>query len=143
MLVDGTFGSLLSGLWASFALFVPSLILPSLYFENGESYPGFAAFFLGWLGASHSQFGWYANLVWALAAGALVSRRSRFCMAAAILAVAIAMDSFRLIGESVRGDLIVSGLGPGFYVWVASMLVLAVLAAVLSHCLRFPATLRL
>jgi hypothetical protein len=81
--------------------------------------------------------GWFANPViltlWVrLALGKKVGRSSVIW---AIVASVLALSSFRLLGQDAAFDgpsEIVTGLGPGFYLWLASVVLTSVVVTVLA-----------
>lgn len=123
-------------LWASVALFAVSLALPALRQVGlgiGDD-RGYVVMATGWAGLLIGQVGWFANALWA--AGLIYFARGRWKAAAvtAGLAVLVAADTFILYRTgfpSDSGRVHAAEILPGFWVWWASLWVLAVGAVVL------------
>ena len=97
-------------------------------------YYGYGIFLLGALGALIGNFAWYANiiLVISIILGFTLSSR-RFAIIgilSSLIGFAVAMDSYLLrsvpLDEGGVMELHVDHLSSGFYVWVASFIVLLV-----------------
>ncbi|MEM0914194.1 MAG: hypothetical protein AAGK09_06235 [Planctomycetota bacterium] len=105
-------------------MFAISLFLPIFYRSDGvHRAPGWAALAYGWV-AMHPA--WLANPLWL--AGLIVLLCKRY-LAAAILAtlgLLLALSSFSLVGGKMwTGDLSITALSAGYYVWLASQVILA------------------
>jgi len=118
---------------ASAAVFVVACAIPALMFQNlsgtEQSWYGGVVFLLGWMGALVGQFGWFANL---FLLASWISAGFRWRIGAILFAAAallLAAQSFALFGESIPADeggvnkLSLVRLLPGFYVWIASIVV--------------------
>jgi hypothetical protein len=121
---------------ASAALYALSLGLPALR-EVGLGVPaerGYVIFATGWAGLLIRQFAWFANALWVASLVYLQLRRWKAAAVAASLAVLVAADSFVLYSTGIvsdSGSKIPIRLMVGFWVWWASLWVLAVGATVL------------
>ena len=116
---------------ASIALYLLSLALPAIEeVELGVApNPGFAILATGWLGFMFLQMGWFANVFWVLGLIFLVRRRWKAAAILGAIAVVVAADSFVLYETgfpSDSGGSLEVALRYGFYVWWASLWVLAV-----------------
>lgn len=117
--------------YASVALYALSLALPTIHEVGLGVAPnlGFAILATGWLGFLFLQVGWFANLFWLLGLIFLSRRRWKAAAILGALAALVAADAFVLYETGFPSD---SGgshdvtLMYGFYVWWASMWVLAV-----------------
>ncbi|MEM9253229.1 MAG: hypothetical protein AAGB29_12850 [Planctomycetota bacterium] len=105
-------------------VFAVSLFLPIFYRSDGvHRAPGWAALAYGWV-ALHPA--WLANPLWL--AGLIVLLCKRYLVAAilATLGVLLALSSFSLVGAKMwTGDLSITTLSAGYYVWLVSHLILA------------------
>lgn len=90
---------------------------------------GLRAFAVGWSGILAGVFGWYANPMWALAALLAFFGRRLPAAGAGVIAVFIGCTTFGIIGRELpadEGNVVktqVIRLLPGFYVWIASLMV--------------------
>jgi len=121
--------------------FVASLFLPALYLKgmaNTNGLPtymsGVGAFFDGFFGLFDRQFAWLANpLAW-LALALVLARRRVGGLVLSLAALVVAQHTWVLIGTQIWGDeggvtkYLVTSLGPGFYLWCFSFLLLALAA---------------
>ena len=120
----------------SSGLYALSLALPALR-EVGLGVPderGYMVLATGWAGVLFLQFAWFANAFWAAGMVYLHRRRWRDAAAFASVAVVVAAESFLLYSTgfiSDSGRRIPVRLLVGFWVWWASLWVLAAGAIVL------------
>jgi len=126
------------------ALYVFACAMPAASFLNTnthaqDTFSGGQALLLGPLTILAGQLGWLANPIWAAALITLLWGRHRTAAALAGLAAVIATHTLALKGhplpanEGGQGELQLRGFGPGFSLWIASLLALlggAVLRAV-------------
>lgn len=128
-------------LLASLALFGLACLMPAIEFEKirgGERdwQWGIGLALIGWIAILVSQFGWYANLPLALGWLFLTLRSTRAAAICGAVALVIALHTIHLMYRSfAAGDdhtsiSTVSRLGPGFFLWLGSMVVLMVGAVV-------------
>ncbi len=118
----------------SASLYVVACATPALVFSGRgiETWFGFEALLIGWLGAFLGHFAWYANLLLPIAWLLLVLRRSTAAIATTLFALLIAADTFRLYNGEIPGD--EAGVTKlhfeyphvGFAFWVLSMVVVLV-----------------
>lgn len=112
-------------------IFLASLFLGTLKSGEEGALPGFVCLFFGPI----YHLGWYANpllfLSWLLL---LVKRSSVFAIMSSVISLLLALTTFYIeefpaneAGSMTR----VTGYGPGFYLWLASI-VLTLIAAFLS-----------
>ncbi len=103
------------GLLASVLLFVVACCLPALEFKNSSNaidvMLGARALAVGWSGVFAAVTGWYANPFWLLGLALAVFGRSK-----------IPGDE----GDVTKSTVV--QLLPGFYVWMASLVILPVAA---------------
>ena len=107
-------------------------ILPALHFVNSGNGPdpmsGFNILMIGWMGVFVGQFAWFANPFLLLSAILFIFRKWRFALAFMMIALTISLDTFMLFGQEIPADeanvnkLTLVSLGPGYYLWMASML---------------------
>jgi hypothetical protein len=129
------FGPPLAVIGLAFFLLLLACALPALVMSRGggaeESWPGIQVLGLGWMGPLIGQLGWYANLPAGLALPFLLFRRC--FIAAGILAVSLllSLHTLALFHQEIPANeggvgppYVLQRLGPGFYLWVASLLVL-------------------
>jgi hypothetical protein len=118
---------------ASAAAFAIACALPALTFQSlsgtEQSWYGGVIFLLGWMGALVGQFAWFANL---LLLGSWISigfRWGRGTVLFAAGALLVAAQSFALFGEAIPADeggvnkLTLTHFMPGFYFWIASIVI--------------------
>ena len=129
-------------MWSSMALYALSLALPALSLGHpamrdvglGAGERGYVIMATGWAGVLFAQFGWFANAFWATGLIYLSRRRWNAAALAATLGALLAANTFTLYRTGVPSD---SGRShatavlPGFWVWWASLWVLAVGAILL------------
>jgi hypothetical protein len=121
------------------ALFAMSLALPALGFQivGGalETERGWEALFTGWCALFVGNLGWLANVVYVPGLGVLAAGAHRVALGFGTVAALLALHSLRLLGVDLPADeggvrhMILTGLGPGFYVWLAAILFLPLVAA--------------
>lgn len=120
---------------ASIALFLLSLALPAIHeVQVGVVNRGLVILATGWLGFMFLQMGWFANVFWLLGLIFLARRRWKVATILGALAVLVAADSFVLYESgfpSDSGASLAVTLMYGFWVWWASLWVLAVGALLL------------
>jgi hypothetical protein len=118
-------------LLGSLLLFGLACILPSLQLtaQPDSVWPGFALLLMGWLGFFIFQFGWTANLPYALGLLFLLLRKPLLAFLAFGLAVCLSLNTLLMFSQTIpanestmEGDPLYALL-PGFYVWLAAMLV--------------------
>ena len=112
---------------ATAGLWLLSLFLPALGNEGEKSVTGINILIIGWLGISAGQFAWLGNLF--LLVGVCLLTHSRpavtwmnFVMAGLVLSVISAAFFTQMPGTNHA----VVTRGPGYYIWSASLLILAI-----------------
>lgn len=126
------------GLIGSFVLYGIACALPALEFKNSQGPNdimfGARALAVGWSGIFAGVFAWYANPVWLLGLGIGFLRKPVPLAILGVLAVVIAYSTVSMVGREMPGDegnvtkTTVIRLLPGFYVWMASLALLPVVA---------------
>ncbi|MGJ5820021.1 hypothetical protein [Paludibaculum fermentans] len=127
-----------SALLVSLVLYGAACCLPALALRKTGSPDdimlGLRALAVGWSGIFAGVLGWYANPVWLLGLVLGALRKPTAAAIAGVLAVAIACTVFSDLGRELPGDegnitkTAILRVLPGFYVWLASFLVLPVAA---------------
>jgi len=113
-------------------LYCVSLFCPVFRFQEGNSgfLPGFVCLAFG---AFARQVAWYANPFYfaALIALGMKKRYVAALFSCSALAIALATLSIKQIEKDEAGNMTaVAGYGPGFYLWLSSMLVVLVAAVI-------------
>jgi uncharacterized membrane protein len=115
----------------SFILFVLAVISPVTAFGSRGEAIAYVAF--GWMGIFMSSFGWFANVAAVLSAWWLTLGEHKASRISAVIALIFLIDAFfltydyRQINYASPLPLIKFGdWGFGFYLWAASIVVLAV-----------------
>jgi hypothetical protein len=115
--------------WGSFGSFLASLCLPSIMFASHSPVFGITVLLWGWWGVlSGGNFAWFANFLFL--SGIAGFRDKEYLLAAitGTLAIPLALTSFYAkewwFNEGFGTP--ISGLGPGFYLWILGMLTLCV-----------------
>ena len=115
---------------SSLSLLVLACILPALNFigSNGiENYDGFTTLWMGWMGIFIGQFGWYANPFIFFSTILFIFRRWFLSILFTVLSLLISLSTLALFYQEIPGDeanvnkLHLVSLGPGYYLWIASM----------------------
>jgi hypothetical protein len=107
-----------------------SLALPALLFRANPAYDGWVLLLMGWIAVLGFNFGWFANFLIVAAWVSFMFKGRFLARMLAVGAVLIAADSVRLVGKYVPLDeanvnkAFVSGFGPGFFLWIASMVLI-------------------
>jgi hypothetical protein len=117
----------------SLLLYIVACAAPAVYFdsESHPSWPGLMTLILGLFALLEGQLAWLANPVYAVALLLPLFRQWMATVVLAVVAFLIALLSFTIVGTTVPLDeasvnkAIATGLGPGYFAWLASMLVLA------------------
>jgi len=122
----------------SLVLFVIACCLPALEFKhsNGPNdwMSGAGVLLMGCLGIFVGIGAWYANFFWFVGMVLGLFRKGILTAIAGIIAVAIALNTFSIIGRVLPADegnvahMTVVRLLPGCYVWMASLVVLPLAA---------------
>jgi len=136
--------------FGSIFLFLLACMFPALIFQrNGgdlEEWPGIWVILSGWMGLFFGQVAWYANLVMVLSLIFVLFHRWLTASVIAGVALALAADSLLLFSKEIPADeggvnkLRLAQLGPGFYFWVAGMMVVVVGALILRRHYRATAS---
>jgi hypothetical protein len=127
-------------LLATIVLYVVACCLPALEFKNSDKLNdimlGLRALAVGWSGIFAAVVAWYANPIWLLGVILGLLRKPIPAAIAGVLAVAIGLTTFSLLGRELPGDegnvtktMVVRFL-PGCYVWMASLIALPITALV-------------
>ena len=108
-----------------------SLALPALEISGGPTLRGIDVLFRGWQGISSGVYAWLANPLFALAAVVCVARAWRTGLTVAGAACVAGLTSFAANALAARGGANVPEFMfvTGFYVWLTSLVALAVCAA--------------
>jgi hypothetical protein len=147
----GAIGSRLGVLAASLILYLIACALPALYLagDRTQTMRGVEVLALGWQGLLIGQFAWFANGPWLISLFLVWFRRPLTAAVLAFLAFALAQDTWRLFGQEIPADeggvnqFYLERLGPGAYLWMASIALVVVGALVIrlrSGATRQPAT---
>jgi hypothetical protein len=129
--------------FAALACYIAAFVLPALYLTGQAntdgrqtSMVGVMAFINGFFALFNLQLAWLANPLAALALILLVCRVHLLSLAFSLAAVLVAQHTWVVVGSIISGDeggvtkYLVTSLGPGFYLWSFSFLLLAVVALV-------------
>jgi hypothetical protein len=118
----------------SLVLFTGACCLPALEFRNSNKPNdvmfGLRALAVGWSGVFAGVFAWYANPCWVLSLTLGFFRRPMLATLFGVFAILIAASTFSIVGRELPGDegnvtrTAVIRLLPGFYLWMASMIIL-------------------
>lgn len=109
------------------ALWSASLMLPVAQHGN-DRWMGWLVLILGPLGVLTGQFGWFANLGFLASFGLSLGARppTWLDLTAAVLTLAAAVDALfwrKLYYDS--GSVPIQAFGPGYYLWLTSIVVMA------------------
>lgn len=126
-------------LFTSFVLFAVACCLPALEFQNSDKpndvMYGLRALAVGWSGIFAGVVAWYANPCWFLSLLLGFCRRPILAAAAGAVSLLLATTTFGLIGRDLPADegnvtrTKVIRLLPGYYLWLGSMALLPLAAA--------------
>jgi hypothetical protein len=119
------------------ACFLPALHLLGKANTQGEqsTMVGLMAFIMAFFAMLEGQFAWLANPLWFTAMVLLLVRFNRAALIVAVLAIAVAQQTWMVVGTEINGDeggvkkYLVTSLGLGFWRWVLSFAVIAAVAA--------------
>lgn len=123
----------------SLVLYILACVLPALVFigPNGQqNMDGFSALVIGWAAPLFGQFAWYANPLLLLSIIGLM-RGWRITILLVALSLLLAADTFMLYSQRVPADESGSNYmtfqypAIGFYLWIASMVVIGIGAVAL------------
>lgn len=109
---------------AALGLYITSLFLPGLYLLDFDPATGWDILMRGWFGVFILEIPWTSNLIFAAAIIMTVLERPRIAGYLASAAFIIGLLSFRST-IWVFHNAYITGLGSGFYVWMAAFLILA------------------
>ena len=125
------------------ACYVAAFFLPTLYLTGqantaGQqtSMVGLMAFINGFFALFELQCAWLANPLAFVALVLLLCRIHLVSLVFSLAALLIAQHTWAVVGTTISGDeggvtkFLVTSLGPGFYVWCLSFLLLAVAALI-------------
>lgn len=121
-------GPRLAVIGTSLALYVAACVTPALIFSGADrSWNGGGLLFFGWMGVVDSQFGWFANPIYALALLLVVFRKWAFAVITGSLALLVALNTLTLFFQEIPAD--EAGVATthlvylhvGFFLWIASI----------------------
>jgi hypothetical protein len=134
---------------ASVACWAAACCLPALHLlgkanTQGEqsTMVGLMAFIMAFFALLEGQFAWLGNVAWGVAMLLMIRSRHRGALIASAAAVGLAQHTWVLIGTEINGDeggvkkYLVTALGLGFWMWVASFAIVA--AASIAGAMRRP-----
>jgi len=110
---------------AAVALYATSLALPGLYLEGHDPAYGWDILMRGWFGIAILEIAWISNILFAAALAATLMEKSMAAGCIASAAFLIGLLSLRAT-TWVFHNAPITGLGSGFYVWMAAFTILAV-----------------
>lgn len=114
-------------IWApSLLAYIGSLFLPAFEFAQEPSVGGLQVLLLGWLGLLTLNPAWLANPLFFVALYSTIIgkyRRARFLSACAVLLGSMSLLAKEWYFDESRGTPILR-LGPAFYLWMASLVIL-------------------
>jgi hypothetical protein len=115
-------------------LYLAACAVPALQFEQIENaargptiMKGYEAALLGWQALFAGNFGWLANLPFAIGLVFVLTGSWRPAAVCCGIALLLALDSLLLMGDRIKADesglnhMVLNRLHPGFYLWVASI----------------------
>jgi hypothetical protein len=115
----------------SLILFAVGCCLPALEFKTSSGVNdvmwGLRALAIGWSGLFAGVMAWYANPFWLTGIVLGFARKPLLAALAGVIAIAIALTTFSLVGRELPGDesnvtrMTVIRLLPGCYVWLSSL----------------------
>ena len=121
-------------LFVSLACYFLACVLPALHFVNSGNGPdpmnGFNILMIGWMGVFVGQFAWFANPFILLSGIVFLFRQWLASILVILVGLAISLNTFTLFGQEIPADeanvnkLSLVSLGPGYYLWIASMVVI-------------------
>lgn len=127
-------------LYLSPALFVVSCALPCLEFleKNGkvDIMLGLRALAVGWSGIFAGITAWYANPVWFVGVTMAFWGRPMVSIFAGAMAAGLGWSTQKVVGRELPADegnvnkMVLTRVHEGFYVWLASFIVLTVVSLV-------------
>ena len=128
------------------AFFLPALYLTGKEHTDGRQTDmvGLMAFINGLFALFNLQLAWLANPLAALALVLIFCRKHLLAMCAALAAVLVAQHTWAVVGTTISGDeggvtkYLVTGLGPGFFLWCGSFLLLGIAALIARPTLPPP-----
>jgi hypothetical protein len=118
------------------AFYTVACATPAVVFWNTNTqteniYSGGHALLMGPLAVLAGQFSWFANPLFFAGVGALLLGRFRTAAILAAVAIPVAAHAYALhshplpANEGGIGDLQLRSFGPGFYLWISSLVTLA------------------
>jgi hypothetical protein len=113
-------------------LFTVGCFLPALQFPGENNFwPGGATLFMGFLGFLVGEFGWLANFALVASWISMAMAHYKTALILSGIALILALDTFALFVLSVPADesgtnppVHLQALGPGFWLWFVSILVI-------------------
>ena len=128
---------------ASVACWLVACCLPALNLlgkanTQGEqsTMVGVLAFIMAFFAMLEGQFAWLANPLWFVAMVLVAVGLNRAALITSVLAILMAQHTWMVVGTEINGDeggikkYLVTSLGPGFWLWVFSFVLIAAVAAV-------------
>ncbi|MEO8027016.1 MAG: hypothetical protein ABI823_11105 [Bryobacteraceae bacterium] len=127
-----------TGFYVSAALFFAACCIPALEFRSDRNVPdimfGLRALAVGWSGVFAAVFSWYANPFWFLGMVLGLFRKPLPAGICGVVAIAIALTLLSDLGRVLPADeggvthTSIYRMLPGFYVWMASLVMIPVAA---------------
>ncbi len=121
----------------SIVLFIASLTMPAVFVDRGGEYPeeigSLVMFLMGWLsplaGAIVLFLFWCANPIYLFSICAILNRNKKAGLYISLIPglIALAFTQMDTIMTSESGsESIITALGPGYFLWLSSFLVLSI-----------------
>lgn len=110
----------------SVAMYIYSLFLPALLFQDKEALPGSHILAWGWWGMLLFNLAWFANPAYMVAILAYMRKNNRLSKQASFAAIVLGLTSFyaKEWWFNEGSGTTIAGLRTGFYLWILSFCIL-------------------
>ena len=111
----------------SIALFLASLAVPALHLSKEGPVFGFTLLLWGWGGLFQMHFPWVANVLYYSSLENIRAQNYKRALWLCASCIPLGLLSYRVeMWFSNKNDIPITGLGVGFYLWIASFIVLSI-----------------
>lgn len=111
----------------SITCYVLALYAPAFYYDDTESWSGISALLTGWLGILFGYVSWLANPLFLASWVCILLKDSTLIISSSVLGCILCLSFLfhkEIVINEAGGTGIISGMGLGFWLWFASLLLM-------------------
>jgi hypothetical protein len=114
---------------SSITSYVLALYAPAFYYDDTESWSGISALLTGWLGVFFGYISWLANPLFLASWVCILLKESTLVISSSALGCILCLSFLfhkEVVINEAGGTGIISGMGEGFWLWFASLLLMLI-----------------